>query len=176
MAKNANKKRDKKITAFDVVIVLLIIGLLATFGYRVYDGIADPGVNKNSKYVVSFVCDDEYNSVAKYLEDGESVYIASTGELLGTLYAKKSGEPVITVSGGSADIGNGDEGSDETDVVIYEKVTFSGNLKLNPDAIAVSAGSYYTVGGINIAKGSVIKVYTEDAVFMLKVDSITPIQ
>ena len=167
MAKNV-KKRDKKITALDVVIVLLIIGLLATFAYRVYDGIADPGFKKNSKYTLAFVCNDEYNSIAKYLEDGEAVYIASTGELLGNLYAKKAGEPVIAVSGGS------DDG--ETDETLYEKVTLSGNLKLNADADAISAGNYYTVGGINIVGGSTIEVYTEDTVFTLTVASITPIQ
>ena len=176
MAKNVKKKRDKKITALDVVIVLLIIGLLATFAYRVYDGIADPGFKKNSKYTLAFVCDDEYNSIAKYLEDGEAVYIASTGELLGNLYAKKAGEPVITVSGGSADVETDGESSDLASETLYEKVILSGNLKLNADADAISAGNYYTVGGINIVGGSTIEVYTEDTVFTLTVASITPIQ
>lgn len=182
MSKNVKikKKRDKKITALDVVIVLLIIGLLATFAYRVYDGIADPSFKKSSKYALSFVCDEEYNSIAKYLEDGEAVYIASTGELLGNLYARKAGEPVITVSGGSVDVETdvetGDESSTEVAETLYEKVTLSGNLKLNPDADMVSAGNYYTVGGINIVSGSVIEVYTEDAVFTLTVASIAPIQ
>ena len=176
MAKNVKKKRDKKITALDVVIVLLIIGLLATFAYRVYDGIADPSFKKNSKYTLAFVCDDEYNSIAKYLEDGEAVYIASTGELLGNLYAKKAGEPVITVSGGSADVETDSESSDLASETLYEKVILSGNLKLNADADAISAGNYYTVGGINIVGGSTIEVYTEDTVFTLTVASITPIQ
>lgn len=174
------KKRDRRITALDVVIVLLIIGLIAAFAYRVYDGIADPGFKKNSEYTLSFVCDEEYSSIVKYLEDGESVYIASTGELLGNLYAKKEGEPVISVSGGSADVtpdvGGGDESSTETSEMLYEKVALSGNLKLSADADLVSAGSYYTVGGINIVSGSVIEVYTEDAVFTLTVASIAPIQ
>lgn len=186
MAKNLKikKKRDKKITALDVVIVLLIIGLLASFAYRVYDGIADPSFKKSSKYALSFVCDEEYNTIAKYLEDGEAVYIASTGELLGNLYARKAGEPVITVSGGSADtepdietgVETGDESATEIVETLYEKVTLSGNLKLNADADMVSAGNYYTVGGINIVSGSVIEVYTEDAVFTLTVASIVPIQ
>ena len=182
MAKNVKikKKRDKKITALDVVIVLLVIGLLVTLAYRVYDGIADPVFKKNPKYTLSFVCDEEYNSIAKYLENGEAVYIASTGELLGNLYAKKAGEPVITVSGGSADatpeVGTGDESSTEIPEILYEKAVLSGNLKLSADTDMVSAGSYYTVGGINIVNGSVIEVYTEDAVFTLTVASITPIQ
>lgn len=182
MAKNVKmkKRRDKRITALDVVIVLLVIGLIATFAYRVYDGIADPGFKKDSKYTLSFVCNEEYNSLAKYLEDGEAVYIASTGELLGNLYAKKAGEPVITVSGGSVgvtpEVGTGDESSTESAEVLYEKVVLSGNIKLSPDTDVVSAGNYYTVGGINVVGGSIIEVYTEDAVFTLTVASITPIQ
>ncbi len=179
MSKDVKKRRDKKITAFDVVIVLLIIGLLATFAYRVYDGIADPGFKKNPQYTLAFVCDEEYNSIARHLEDGEAVYIASTGELLGNLYARKADEPVITVIGGSVDVETDGESSDETVEVpetIYEKVILSGNLMLNADAEAVNVGSYYTVGGINIVNGSVIEVYTEDAVFTLTVASIAPIQ
>lgn len=190
MAKNVKmkKKRDKRVSALDVVIVLLIIGLIAAFAYRVYDGIADPVFKKSSQYTVSFVCDEEYNSVAKYLSDGEAVYIASTGELLGNLYAKKAGEPVITVSGGTPEIqpdagtetgtdaGTGEEVATESQEPLYEKVVLSGNLKLSADAEMVSAGNYYTVGGINIVGGSVIEVYTEDAVFTLTVAAITPIQ
>ena len=183
MSKDVKKRRDKKITALDVVIVLLIVGLLATFAYRVYDGISDPVFYDESEYTVEFVCDGEYNSIAKYLEDGEAVYLASSGELLGNLYVKRAGDPVITVIGGTPDVETdstteveGSEQTEETAEELYEKVTLLGNLKLNADAEAVSAGDYYTIGSVNIAVGSVVEVYTEDAVFTLKIASITPIQ
>ena len=48
--------------------------------------------------------------------------------------------------------------------------------KLSDAMVPVSAGDYYTIGSVNIAVGSVVEVYTEDAVFTLKIASITPIQ
>ena len=99
MSKDVKNKKDRKITALDVVIVLLIVGLLATFAYRIYDGVADPDFVEDSKYSVEFVCEGEYNSIAKYLENGEAVYLASTGELLGNLYVKKAGSPVFICRG-----------------------------------------------------------------------------
>ena len=180
MSKDVKNKKDKKITALDVVIVLLIIGLLATFAYRVYDGVADPAFDEDSKYSVEFVCEEEYNSIAKYLENGEAVYLASTGELLGNLYVKKAGEPVISVIGGSSQPETDAEGSDGADETVaeelYEKVALSGHLKLNADATAVSTAGYYTIGNFNLTGGSEIEVYTEDTVFTLKIVSITPIQ
>ena len=180
MSKDVKNKKDRKITALDVVIVLLTVGLLATFAYRIYDGVAAPDFVEDSKYSVEFVCEGEYNSIAKYLENGEAVYLASTGELLGNLYVKKAGSPVIAVTGGSSQPEDGADGSDETaDTVaeeLYEKVTLSGHLKLNADATAVSTAGYYTIGSFNLTSGSVIDVFTEDTVFTLKIVSITPIQ
>ena len=66
MAKTLKKKRDrKKLNPFDVVVVLLILCLVGTLGYRVYEGVANPSFQKDSKYVVTFECDEEYNSVIK---------------------------------------------------------------------------------------------------------------
>ena len=172
MEKNINKKRERKrVAPFDVVVVLLIVCLIAAFGYRVYNGVSDPNFKKDSKYVVTFTCDEEYNSIAKYLENGEAVYFAGNGELLGHLYVKKAGDAVVTLIGD----GNEDESSSESQELIYEKVKLMGSLKLTADALAVTSGNYYTIGDVNIAKGSVIDVYTEDTVFTLKVESITAI-
>lgn len=165
MAKQMKKKRERKrINAIDVVIILLILCLIATFAYKVYDGVADPATKKDSKYVVSFVC-EEYASLAKYLEDGEAVYFEKNGELLGNLFAEGGETPAVSVSGDAA----GNDG-------VYETATLSGKLKLNANAVAVSSGNYYTVGDINIAAGSEIRVFTEDTVFTLKVIGISKIQ
>lgn len=165
MAREMKKKRERKrINAIDVAIILLILCLIATFAYKVYDGVADPTTKKDSKYVVSFVC-DEYTSVAKYLENGEAVYFEKNGELLGNLFAESTTAPAVSVSGEAT----GEDG-------VYEKATLSGKLKLNANAVAVSSGNYYTVGEMNIAPGSEIRVFTEDTVFTLKVVSISGIQ
>ena len=169
MAKEMKKKRErKKINAFDVVIILLILCLIATFAYRVYDGIADPTMNKDPKYVVTFNCDDEYISLAKYLENGEAVYFEKNGALLGNLYAENGGAPVMPLAGDP----DGEEGATN----VYEKTELSGKLKLNANSVAVAGGNYYTVGDVNVTVGSEIRVFTEDTVFTLRVESINEIQ
>lgn len=170
--KKIEKKKDrKKINAFDVVIVLLILCLIATFAYRVYDGVSDPTMKKDSKYVVAFEVNDEYISLCKYLENGEAVYLENSGELLGHLYSDNAGESVLSIVGGADE-----EESEESTEYVYETVKLAGKLKLNAEATAISDGNYYTVGTTNIAKGSVVNVYTSDTVFTLKVVSVTEIR
>ena len=183
MAKEMKKKREKKITPFDVVIVLLVICLFGAFAYRVYDNVAAPRFEKNSQYIVSFSCNDDYNCVAKYLEDGEAVYLSSNGELLGYLYASNAGEnPVTVISEATTEAPatetevEGEDQHTETEEVFYNPMIFIGNLKLNAEAVAVSNGNYYIVGDVNIARGSAVDVYTEDAVFTIVISDIAPIQ
>ena len=64
----------------------------------------------------------------------------------------------------------------ETEEVKYNSVIFIGNLKLNAEAEAVSNGNYYTVGDVNIALGTTVDVYTEDAVFTIVITNVSPIQ
>ncbi len=184
MAKKLKKKRErKKLNPFDVVVVLLILCLVGTLGYRVYEGVANPSFQKDSKYVVTFECDEEYNSVIKYLENNEAVYFSANGELFGNLYAEKSGDDIVSVIT-DADIDD-TETTETTDTDVtevedasdaYKYVKFAGKLKLNADAIFISGGNYYTVGEMNFNKGSVIEVYTEDAVFTIRVTGISVIQ
>lgn len=181
MAKTLKKKRDRKtLNPFDVVVVLLILCLVGTLGYRVYEGVANPSFQKDSKYVVTFECDEEYNSVIKYLENNEAVYFSANGELFGNLYAEKTGDDVVSVIA-DADIDDTEATEMETIGIedasdAYKCVKFTGKLKLNADAIFVSSGNYYAIGEMNFNKGSVIKVYTEDAVFTIRVTGISVIQ
>ncbi len=181
MAKKLKKKRErKKLNPFDVVVVLLILCLVGTLGYRVYQGVADPSFQKDSKYVVTFECDEEYNSVVKYLENNEAVYFSANGDLFGNLYAEKAGSDIVSIiteADTDAAETTDTESTDDGDTsYLYEKVKFTGKLKLNADAVFVSSGNYYTVGEINFNRGSVIEVYTEDAVFTLRVTGIAVIQ
>ena len=169
--KNEKRRERRRINAFDVVIVLLILCLIATFAYRVYDGIADPTMKKDPKYVLTFECDEEYISLTKYLENGEAVYFESNGELLGHLYSDAADASVLSVVNGAEETESG-----ESTEYVYERVKLSGMLKLNADAAPVADGIYYTVGETNIAKGSTVNVYTSDTVFTLKVVSITEIR
>lgn len=84
MAKN--KKERRRINPFDVVVLLLVLILIATFAYRLYAGVAEDDNSDYIKYVMEFECENEYNSLLDYLSEGDAVYLSATGELLGYLY------------------------------------------------------------------------------------------
>lgn len=86
------KRERKRINAFDVVIILLILSLVVTFGYRVYRGVEDKGTQVGMKYIMHFECESVYSSLLDYLENGDALYLASDGKLLGYLYAEEDDE------------------------------------------------------------------------------------
>lgn len=199
MAKDINKKdkkqRDgervkKKINPFDVIIVLLLLCLLGTLAYRVYDGISVENADQESKYVVRFECDEAYNSVMGYLGADTAVYF-DDGELLGYIYYGKDGGDKVHVierlteelpeelpeeqdtSSVENDADSVEEDSESAETAfIYEKVKLGGAVRLNHSAIKVENGGYYSVGENNFAVGSIIEVHTEKVVFSLKVVSV----
>ena len=171
MAK-AQKKDKKRLNAFDVAIILLLICLIGTFGYRIYEGVADDSSKKMSEYVIEFECED-YSSLVQYLAAGSEVYLAYNGELLGYLYAEEG-----DMRGAAYTLPETE--SDETEEVetaeenlpIYEEVAIAGKIRLGSDAVKVKNGNYYSIGGINLTGGSVVEVYTENAVFTIIVKNI----
>lgn len=183
MSKEFEQKRShRRINALDVVIVLLILCLVAAFAYRIYRGVSDPYTSKNSEYIVEFECEEVYNSLSEYIEEGEAVRLASNGEILGHVYMSKGDEkPIWIVT--EAPLTDGEAVEDETEtesgeaspedsLPSYEPVRLAGKLSLSADAIAEKAGNYYTVGDVGIAIGSVVEVYTEDTVFTLLITDI----
>ncbi len=180
--KKESKKAKKRVNPFDVIIVLLILCLIGTLAYRVYDGVTVKNSKKDSKYVMSFECEGVYSSLVSYLKSNTAVYL-SDGELLGYVYTGKGGvDPVrivermtepeikdVTETGGAE--------NRATDVsYAYEKVKISGKIKLNSGTVKIQNGGYYSVGESNFAVGSVVEVHTEKAVFTLKVISIDTLE
>jgi hypothetical protein len=55
---------------------------------------------------------------------------------------------------------------------IYKKIKLGGTIRLNIEAVRVKSGNYYSIGGTNFVEGSVIEVYTDRAVFTIKVINI----
>ena len=89
------KKTRKKVNPFDVIIVMLILCLIGSLAYRVYDGVSVEKADENSKYVIEFICDDAYNSTVNYLGNKTQIYLPG-GELLGDIYTE-SGRDAISV-------------------------------------------------------------------------------
>ena len=179
MAKN-KKAEKKKANPFDVTIILLLICLVATFGYKIYAGVAGDTSRNVSEYVIEFEGED-CNSILSYLKQGNAVYLSSNDELLGYLYIGEEDKigPVYTLpeeeTGPEEEAISGSEDEEETveeNLPIYKNIRFGGKIRLGNDTIRVKNGNYYTVGGINLTRGSVIEVYTEKAIFTITVKSI----
>ena len=207
-----DQKKRKGINAFDAVVILLLLCLVATFAYRIFTGFgeSDDGV-AGSKYVMEFQCDGEYNSILRYLESGDAVYLASDGKLLGYLYTGSEYEngAIYEIVGVGARAIPGDPTEEETEMVLetvgaedgaveiesgvndgyylptpslpaadqfYHVVRLGGQIALNSETVKVKSGNYYSIGDTNFTVGSVIEVYTDDAVFTLKVAKISLIE
>lgn len=178
MSENTKKKKYA-FNVFDVFIILLVIILIASAVYRISQTSAEKANQDNPVYTVYFECDGEYESLAKYLSDGEEVYIKSTGELLGYIYksADMLGDTAIHVKddGTQAPMEEPTEAKPKAEsetADLYERVDFVGKLKLNGNAVKGREGSYYTVEELNITVGSVIEVYTDDTEFTIIVKQI----
>ena len=165
---NESKKRSKiRLNVIDVMIILLVIALIATVGYRIYAGVTEKSSNVSSKYVMTFECDSEYISMIKYLSAGKAVYFEHDGKLLGYLYdANKddeTGAVYVSATDGTASVGTGD----------YKKNKLCGQLRMNPETVSVKTGGYYAIGERNVTVGSTIEVYTNEASFTLTVKEIS---
>lgn len=196
MAKDLNKKEKKikkevsktrkKINPFDVIIVLLLLCLLGTLAYRVYDGVTVKNSKKDSKYVMTFECEGVYSSLvdSRYLLNNTAVYL-SDGDLLGYIYTGKNGEAQVSIiermteeASETEDLESVDNATEkETDTsYVYEKVKIRGKIRLNSRTVKVNNGGYYSVDDMDFAVGSVFEVHTEMAVFTLKVVSVETLE
>ena len=175
MAKSVKEKREhRRLNAFDVMLILLMICLVAALGYRVYSGVSSPDVVKDSKCIVEFECDGVYNSLIDYIDNNEVVYFKNSGEVFGCIYMGKEDLHALEIVTDAVD--PEEESSGDEEEISYELVKARGKLKLNADAIASDEGNYFTVGDIGFTVGSIIEVYTDDAVFTLKITAIQTIE
>ena len=176
----SEKKAKRRINPFDVVIVLLVLCLLATFGYRIYKGVEDKSDSKTSKYVLSFHCSENVDSLADYLEKGTPVYLSANNEVLGYIYDGKDSVQVSLITEGETadDTVEGSETLAETDTVEkvpYNRAEVHGKIHLSEDVKVYNNGVYYSIGDINFSVGSKLSVFTEETVFTIVVESVTVI-
>lgn len=195
MKKNTARKTPRKINVFDVVIILLIVLLIGTLIYRIYISNDKESTQSGTKYVIYFECDNVYNSLISYLEEDEAVYLQS-GELLGYFYCKdgdekgavyelvddiptyaeeldKSSEESIQIK--NDDNISVDEASNITNTN-YRMIKIGGNIRLSYEAVRVQKGNYFSIGNTNITEGSTVKVFTDDAEFILTVKDIVIVE
>lgn len=184
MARDA-KKAKKRVNPFDVMIVLLVLCLIATFGFRVYRGVSAKNDSNVSEYILTFECDGRINSLGEYLDAGTPVYLTANKELLGYIQGGKDAIKVTVLTEAETEAATESDTAVETESVAdasetetekeleYKRSDIEGKIRLSADVKVYSGGVYYSIGDINFAPGSVIKVYTEEASFTLTVKSIT---
>ena len=166
MKNDQKTKTMRKFNVFDIIIILLIIVLIASFAYRIYAGVDKISGQSRAKYAISFECDSEYNSLLKYIKEGDAVYFEHDGVLLGYMYAKEDSE-----DGAIYEISDDTQGGAKV-ATEYEKVKLGGYIKLNVDTVKAKNANHYVITDTNISKGSVINVYTEKAVFTITVKDV----
>ena len=173
------RKAKRRVNPFDVVIILLVLCLVATFGYRIYKGVADKNDSNISSYVMTFECNGKISSLAEYLKAGTPVYIMANGELLG--YVDKGALKVVEITENVTEApaeSESDSSFEETEELEtakplpYTEVNIEGKIQLSRDLKVYSNGVYYTIGDLNFAPGSTLTLYTEEAAFTVTVKSI----
>lgn len=178
---NKVKKNNFKANAFDVFVFLLVLCLIATVAYRIYTSIAEDRNAKSSLLSLTFTCENEYDSITKYLNEGDAVYLPS-GELLGYIAKGAYGDDLFeTVTDATTtDAKNSEETTEKVTYALtspqkYGIITFNGEIRLNGNAVKSSKGSYYKIGDDTITVGGTLLLHTENTQFTVKVNSINEI-
>lgn len=183
-----NKKIKLKLNAFDIFVFLLVLCLIASVGYKIYASLTEEKNSKNASIYLHYECDGEYNSVMRYLNDGDALYLES-GELLGYItqvgndgmFTLVTSDTVTeeTITEVPSEAVNGDMQAENTEIIkegyTYESVKFKGVLKLNGNAIKSNKGSYYKIGDRLISVGGVLLVHTEKTEFSITVSELSEI-
>ncbi|MBE6547324.1 MAG: DUF4330 family protein [Ruminococcaceae bacterium] len=179
MRDNAGKKRIG-FNVFDVFIILLVVILIATVGYKIYQTTSKEARKDNPTCTVVFECDSEYDSLGGYLKNGDAVYLKSTGQLLGYMYASSTNDVVQIVSKNDKEDVQTDKedaselpGEKNVEIgAVYSRVKYTGKLRLNGNAEKSREGAFYILEGMNITVGSEIEVYTDNAEFTIVVKEL----
>ncbi len=182
--KNDNKSDViRRFNVFDLIVILLVIVLIASFVYRIYVGVDKVSDKAVGRYAINFESDSEYNSLLKYVKEGDAVYFEHSGVLLGYLYAGEDDEngaiyELIDDIPTFAEKESTDTAEEAENVELvaagaeYKKIKIAGQIRLNVDTVKIKNAGHYVIGDTNICEGSVINVYTEKARFTLTVKDI----
>ncbi len=183
-----NKRSRGKINAFDVFVIFLVLCLIGTFVYRLYNEIIIDSRHQGEKYVLYFECDGVYNSLSKYVDKKDLVYIASTGELLGNIrkddntkspaLSEVTSETAADTSAEKAEMPTDttlDQTVENETEFVYDTVKYTGKITLSKDVYKVSDGNYFVLGETNLTVGGILKVYTNNAEFDILITDIAPI-
>jgi len=175
-----NKRSRGKINAFDVFVIILVLCLVGTFSYKFYKKVNIDSHEQGKEYILSFECDGVYNSISKYIDAGTSVYLSSTGELLGNVWREeKSTAPALSeVTLTSPDFENKTnevESAEEETKFEYSTAKYTGRISLNKNVYKSADGDFFVLGETNLTVGGTLKIYTNTAELEIVITDIAPI-
>ena len=167
----AARKNRPHFNAIDAMIIILVIVAIVGvyFRYTIVDFLT--GDRNVDEYVVSFSIEDIRYTTPNYINVGDNVYFASSGELLGILTSESENnkEPLnITLAS---------EKFTDSDGNIVE-VFYPEETRVNAKGRILCKGNYSSSGGFSvdgneyIAAGQSVEVYTEKVTVTLKITSI----
>lgn len=151
------KKERKRLNVIDVVIILLLVALVGTAGFRIYTEVTSGESSKQSNIVVTFEAEVEDEGIINYLKSGNAVYFTTDKTQLGNLYDGNAEDEL-----GAVYKVDGPKG----------KITVQGTLRLVAEARKAKDGEYYVINGRNINVGSRLDVYTDTTLLKITIKSI----
>ncbi len=158
-----SRKSKIKLNIIDVVIILLVLALIATAAFRIYEEVTENTSAKQSDCILTFeFVDGTDGSILDYLNDGDAVYIRKDGTLLGYFYDETADDGIEAVYQ-AIDASNSTNGT----------VILRGTIKLSIDAHKAQNGEYYVINGTNITEGGTLEIYTEKTVMNIVVKSLS---
>lgn len=182
MSKDNKKSKVKmKVNAFDIFVLLLVLCLIATLVFKIYMSASDEENTANSKVMLSFACEGEYNSILDYLHEGDEIYLES-GEILGYIYKSTQEEGLFEIVTKAPTEDSDTTGEAEATMrtsetaADYSRIDFIGQISLNGNAQKSNKGSYYIIGDDNVTVGGRLNVHTRRAEFTITVTSIDEIE
>ncbi len=175
---NAENKSSKKIkkphfNVIDTMIVILLVVAVAGiyFRYNISDII---GKNKNlEEYAVSFSIKNMRYTTPNYINVGDKVYFAGSGDLFGELISESENKGVLNITPASEffvdSSGNVVEAFYPND---ESRINAKGRMLCK--GIYTSDGGFCVDGTTYIARGKTVDVYTELVTVTITVTDIEP--
>ena len=168
--KTARKNRPHFNAIDAMIIILVIVAIVGVyFRYTIIDFLT--GDRNIDDYVVSFSIENIRYTTPNYMNVGDKVYFASSGELLGTLTSESENnkEPLnITLASENFTDSNGN----------IVEVFYPEESRVNAKGRMLCKGNYSYAGGFSvdgneyIAAGQSVEVYTEKVTVTLKKTAI----
>ena len=176
MKNNENIKKVKapKFGVLDAVIILLVIVIILSvyFRYNIVQWLSNSTDLK--EYTISYTIDDVRYTTPNYINIGDKVYFADSGDDFGTLVNVAENMGALNIAPASQlftdSKGNIIEvfyPNSETRVSAIGKLICTGRYS--------DDGSFFVNGSTFIASGQYVKINTPYATVTIRIDGITPV-